>query len=169
MEQTITHQPRLAVTNVSASTFQEEETRSEENLMPDSVLKTTDPVLTQPGLGITKTTVTTISQTGGEWSSGLFDVCGDKTTCVLGALAPCVLDLSLAHQFGEGLCIPLLPGSTFAVRVGIRERYKIRGSLCDDWTAVYCCYPLALCQMSREMKWRMRTRTYHVHTTLECA
>lgn len=82
----------MAVTKVSASTFQEEEMRSftassEENLMPDSVLKTMDPVLTQPGLGITKTTVTTISQTGGEWSSGLLDVCGDKTTCNVKAVS----------------------------------------------------------------------------------
>ncbi|CAG11717.1 unnamed protein product, partial [Tetraodon nigroviridis] len=156
----------------------------------------TDPVLTQPGLGSTTTTITTITQTGGDWSSGLFDVCGDMTTCtrrgslvtllmfvqqqcrpsnhqphqqaalvltgILGALVPCCLDLSLAHQFGECLCLPLLPGSTFAMRVGIRERYKIRGSVCEDWTTVYCCYPLAVCQMIREVKRRMKTQTYHV-------
>ncbi len=39
------------------------------------------PVLTQPGLGVTTTTVTTITQTGGDWSTGLFDVCGDTSTC----------------------------------------------------------------------------------------
>lgn len=39
------------------------------------------PVLTQPGLGETTTTVTTITQTGGDWSTGLFDVCGDTSTC----------------------------------------------------------------------------------------
>lgn len=49
---------------------------------------------------------------------------------ILGALVPCCLDLSLAHQYGECLCMPLLPGSTFAMRVGIRERYKIRVSVC---------------------------------------
>lgn len=47
---------------------------------------------------------------------------------ILGALVPCCLDLSLAHHYGECLCMPLLPGSTFAIRVGIRERYKIRVS-----------------------------------------
>ncbi|CAG5872071.1 unnamed protein product [Menidia menidia] len=88
---------------------------------------------------------------------------------VIGALAPCCLDLSLAHQYGECLCMPLLPGSTFAIRVGIRERYKIRGSVCEDWTTVYCCYPLAVCQMIREMKRRMKTQTYHVSTVLECS
>ncbi|KAM9497985.1 uncharacterized protein ACWYII_001645 isoform 3-T6 [Salvelinus alpinus] len=118
------------------------------------------PVLTQPGLGVTTTTVTTITQTGGDWSSSLFNVCGERSTCLLGAFVPCCLDLSLAHQYGECLCLPLLPGSTFAMRVGIRERYKIQGSVCEDWTTVYCCYPLAICQMIREMKRRMKSQTY---------
>lgn len=115
-------------------------------------------------------------------------------TGILGALVPCCLDLSLAHHFGECLCLPLLPGSTFAMRVGIRERYKIRvsvkakwvtgksvlvllgvmclsqqGSVCEDWTTVYCCYPLAVCQMIREVKRRMKTQIYHVTTALECS
>lgn len=107
---------------------------------------------------------------------------------------PCCLDLSLAHQFGECLCLPLLPGSTFAMRVGIRERYKIRvsrggrkgltgrvmlvllgvtgvsqqGSVCEDWITVYCCYPLAVCQMIREVKRRTKTQIYNVSTVLEC-
>ncbi|KAL3042622.1 PLAC8-like protein 1 [Gymnodraco acuticeps] len=175
MEQTtVTHQPRLSVTDASASAIQEEEeggftTGSQDDLESSNIYAFTDPILTQPGLGITTTTITTITQTGGGWSTGLFNVCGDKTTCVLGALVPCCLDLSLAHHYGECLCIPLLPGSTFAMRVGIRERYKIRGSVCEDWTAVCCCYPLAVCQMIREMKRRMKTQTYHVSTALECS
>lgn len=51
---------------------------------------------------------------------------------VLGALMPCCLDLNLAHQYGECLCMPLLPGSTFAMRVGMRERYKIRVSAHEE-------------------------------------
>lgn len=38
-------------------------------------------VVTQPGLGVTKTTVTTITQTGGDWSTGLFDMGDDISTC----------------------------------------------------------------------------------------
>ncbi|XP_056911558.1 cornifelin isoform X3 [Takifugu flavidus] len=167
-----THQPELSLIDVHK---RKEEVggsaaESEDNVMSKSVRAPTDPVLTQPGLGTTSTTITTITQTGGDWSSSLFDACGDKTTCILGALVPCCLDLSLAHQFGECLCLPLLPGSTFAMRVGIRERYKIQqGSVCEDWTTVYCCYPLAVCQMIREMKRRMKTQTYHVATTLQCS
>lgn len=44
-----------------------------------------------------------------------------------------------------------------------------QGSVCEDWTTVYCCYPLAVCQMIREMKRRMKTQTYQVSTALECA
>ena len=44
-----------------------------------------------------------------------------------------------------------------------------QGSVCEDWTTVYCCYPLAVCQMIREMKRRMKTQTYHVSTALECS
>ncbi|KAI4901262.1 hypothetical protein NFI96_033672, partial [Prochilodus magdalenae] len=127
------------------------------------------PVLTQPGLGVTTTTVTTITQTGGDWSTGLFEVCSDSSTCLMGAFVPCCLDLSLAHQYGECLCLPLLPGSTFAMRVGVRERFKIRGNVCEDWATVYFCYPLALCQMIREMKKRLKSQTYSVSTALECS
>lgn len=56
-------------------------TVSEDKWRSNNVPAVTDPVLTQPGLGITTTTITTITQTGGDWSTGLFNVCGDKTTC----------------------------------------------------------------------------------------
>uniref|UniRef100_A0A8B9JTP9 PLAC8 like 1 n=1 Tax=Astyanax mexicanus TaxID=7994 RepID=A0A8B9JTP9_ASTMX len=88
---------------------------------------------------------------------------------LMGMFVPCCLDLSLAHQYGECLCLPLLPGSTFAMRVGIRERFKIRGNVCEDWAAVYFCYPLALCQMIREMKRRLKSQVYTVSTALECS
>ncbi|XP_013874449.1 cornifelin homolog A [Austrofundulus limnaeus] len=173
-ETTVTHQSELPVQKVLSSVSHEEGAegftgQNEDNWSSNKASAQTKPVLTQPGLGVTTTTITTVTQTGGDWSSGLFDVCGDKTTCILGALAPCCLDLSLAQQYGECLCMPLLPGSTFAMRVGIRERYKIRGSVCEDWTTVWCCYPLAVCQMIREMKKRMKSQTYHVATALKCS
>lgn len=48
-------------------------------------------------------------------------------------------------------------------------RVNPQGSACEDWTTVFCCYPLAVCQMIREMKRRMKTQTYHVSTALECS
>ncbi|XP_014866315.1 PREDICTED: PLAC8-like protein 1 [Poecilia mexicana] len=171
-EMTVTDQPECSVKNVSASMCQDEEvegfdTQTDDGQRSNEVPVSMSLVVTQPGRGIATTTITTVTQMGGDWSTGLFNVCGDKTTCIIGALVPCYLDLSLAQQFGECLCMPLLPGSTFAIRVGIRERYKIRGSVCEDWSAVYCCYPLAVCQMIREMKRRMKTQTYQVSTVME--
>lgn len=82
--------PGLSGTKASASEFQEEEpvgfaTVSEDRRTSNNVPAVADPVVTQPGLGITTTTVTTITQTGGDWSTGLFDICGDKTTCNMNA------------------------------------------------------------------------------------
>lgn len=78
--------PELSVTEASASVSSEEEVAgftagSQGNRRSDDVPAVTEPILTQPGLGITTTTITTITQTGGDWSTGLFDVCRDKTTC----------------------------------------------------------------------------------------
>ncbi|XP_033834490.2 cornifelin homolog A isoform X1 [Periophthalmus magnuspinnatus] len=174
MEQTVTQQPRLSLSKRPSSDFQYQKMaefipENEDSWRSEVIPAVSDLVLTQPGLGVTTTTVTTITQTGGDWSTGLFDICSERNIGILGALVPCCLDLSLAHQFGESFCLPLLPGSTFALRVGIRERYKIQGNVCDDWLTVCCCYPLALCQMKREMTKRMKTKSYHVITALDCS
>ncbi|XP_061658884.1 cornifelin homolog B [Syngnathoides biaculeatus] len=153
----------------TGSMFQEKEGGGGMHSRSNTVPYSSAVALTQPGLGVTTTTVTTITQTGGDWSSGLFDICADEGTCVVGAVAPCCLDLSVAHQYGECLCLPLLPGSSFAMRVALRERYKIRGNICNDWSTVCCCYSLAVCQMAREMKRRTMTRSYLVSTALQCS
>lgn len=76
--------PELSTTNAAE---EEEEVgglaaASRDNETWKSAGAAADPVLTQPGLGSTATTITTITQTGGDWSSGLLDVCGDTTTCM---------------------------------------------------------------------------------------
>ncbi|XP_029924623.1 cornifelin homolog B [Myripristis murdjan] len=173
MEQmTVTDQP--AVTKTLASVFKKKEVggltnESADKSKAENIPMEKEPVLTQPGLGVTTTTITTITQTGGDWTTGLFDICADKTTCIIGAFVPCCLEMSLAHQYGECSGLPFLPGSTFAIRSGIRERYKIRGNLCEDWTATCCCYPLAVCQMTRELKRRTKSQIYQVSTVLECS
>ncbi|XP_062261464.1 PLAC8-like protein 1 isoform X3 [Platichthys flesus] len=168
MEQTtVTHQPGLSLTTHSPSAFGGEDaggglaTGSEAHRRSMDAPAATDPILTQPGLGVTTTTITTITQTGGDWSSGLFDICGDKTSCVLGALVPCCLDLSLAHQYGECLCTPLLPGSTFAMRVGIRERYKIRVSVCVCVCICVCMQIIHLSMGSKERSPKTPTEISH--------
>ncbi|XP_025918938.1 PLAC8-like protein 1 isoform X3 [Apteryx rowi] len=117
-----------------------------------------EPVTTQPASKVGMSAITTIMWTGGDWSTGLFDVCSDKMICVCGTLCSPCLECSLARRYGECLCFPLLPGSTLALRVGARERYKIRGTICEDWIAVYCCWPFAVCQVARELKRRAMTQ-----------
>ena len=70
--------PEPSASRTSAVASEEEEEEEEE---VGDFPAVTDPVLTQPGLGTTTTTITTITQTGGDWSTGLFNVCADKTTC----------------------------------------------------------------------------------------
>ncbi|XP_066133950.1 PLAC8-like protein 1 [Saccopteryx bilineata] len=101
-----------------------------------------------------RTTITTIVQTGGHWSTGLFSVCRDRRICFCGLFCPMCLECDVARHYGECFCWPLLPGSTFALRVGIRERHKIWGTLCEDWLAVHCCWPFSICQLARELKMR---------------
>lgn len=64
------------------------------------------------------------------------------TEGAVGVFMPCCLDISLAHQFGECVCFPLLPASSFAMRVAFRERFKIRVSQCS----VFLCAELRRCR-----------------------
>ncbi|KAM3848219.1 PLAC8-like protein 1 [Vipera latastei] len=107
--------------------------------------------------------MTTLLHTGGNWSTGLFDICSDKTICLCGLLCSPCLECRLASKYGECFCFPLLLGSTLALRAGIRERYSIHGTLCEDWMAVHCCWPCAICQMAREMRMRPLLQVYKMH------
>uniref|UniRef100_A0A8C6GPN7 PLAC8-like 1 n=1 Tax=Mus spicilegus TaxID=10103 RepID=A0A8C6GPN7_MUSSI len=112
-------------------------------------------VVKQPIRGaIGRTTVAAIVQTGGDWSTGLFSVCRDRKICFWGLLCPMCLECDIARHYGECLCWPLLPGSTFALRIGTRERHRIQGTLCEDCVVVHCCWPFSICQVARELKMR---------------
>ncbi|XP_066469016.1 PLAC8-like protein 1 [Tiliqua scincoides] len=125
-----------------------------------------EPVVSQPIPSCAAaSSITTIVCTGGNWSTGLFDVCSDKTVCACGSLCCLCLECSLASRYGECFCFPLLLGSTLALRVGTRERHKIRGTLCEDWMAVHCCWPFAVCQIAREMKRRPIFQVYEAHAS----
>ncbi|XP_038268464.1 PLAC8-like protein 1 [Dermochelys coriacea] len=126
--------------------------------------KATEPVTTQPTHRVGMSTITTVTRTGGDWTTGLFGICSDKSVCVCGALCSPCLECNLARHYEECLCFPLLPGSTLALRVGAREKYKIRGTLCEDWMAVHCCWPFAVCQVARELKRRATTQIYEINT-----
>uniref|UniRef100_A0A3Q3WGU7 Uncharacterized protein n=1 Tax=Mola mola TaxID=94237 RepID=A0A3Q3WGU7_MOLML len=89
-----------------------------------------------------------------EWGSGICDCCCFAYWCL-----SCFACMT-ASKYGECLCLPLLdvfgcvPPATFSMRVSMRQRYGIKGTMCRDCLyATFCC-PCTWCQMSREMKRR---------------
>lgn len=67
------------------------------------------------------------SQSRDIWNSCLAFAC--LLTGFCGLFCPLCLECDIARHYGECFCWPLLPGSTFALRTGTRERHKIRVSV----------------------------------------
>uniref|UniRef100_A0A8C7ITS1 Plac8 onzin related protein 2 n=1 Tax=Oncorhynchus kisutch TaxID=8019 RepID=A0A8C7ITS1_ONCKI len=67
----------------------------------------------------------------------------------------------LTREYGQCLCLPLLdifgiiPPVTMSMRVSMRQRYGIKGTICNDCVNATCCNCCVWCQMSREMKSRI--------------
>uniref|UniRef100_A0A673LGU2 Cornifelin homolog B-like n=1 Tax=Sinocyclocheilus rhinocerous TaxID=307959 RepID=A0A673LGU2_9TELE len=85
------------------------------------------------------------------WSSGCYAYwCFPCFTC------------STTGDFGESTCLPLLdifvcvPPVGLAMRVAVRYKYHIGGSLCEDIMVTCCCIWCSWCQMSREIKARKK-------------
>ncbi|NP_001086327.1 cornifelin homolog B [Xenopus laevis] len=95
-----------------------------------------------------------MSSNSSQWNSDVFDCCEDMGTCLCGTFVPCILACKVSKDYGECCCLPCLFGSVLAVRTGIRERYHIEGSICNDWVCLSFCAPCTLCQMARELKAR---------------
>ncbi|XP_063800071.1 cornifelin isoform X2 [Pseudophryne corroboree] len=96
------------------------------------------------------------------WRTGLFQCFEDIPICLLGCFCPIFLPCYLSSLFGEVCFFGMLPGAMFALRTGVRERYRIPGDLLNDYCAVCCCSACSLCQLARELKGRDRQR--HVTT-----
>ncbi|XP_029957356.1 cornifelin-like [Salarias fasciatus] len=95
-----------------------------------------------------------------EWMSGICDCCQDKRQCCFAFwCCPCFA-CRTTKEFGQCLCLPLLDicgcnrPITMSMRLSVRRRYGIRGSLCRDCLFSTCCTACVWCQMSREMKMR---------------
>ncbi|KAI3368564.1 hypothetical protein L3Q82_025578 [Scortum barcoo] len=115
-----------------------------------------------------------------EWNSGLFDCCEDTSSCCYGFwCCPC-LACTVAEKFGENRCLPLcdicspaitascglplcVPPATLALRVAIRHRYGVKGTLCKDIAASCFCEWCVWCQMHRELKHRKKNTTVIVN------
>ncbi|XP_059196352.1 cornifelin-like [Centropristis striata] len=108
-----------------------------------------------------------------DWHTGLFDCCDDTSSCCYGFwCCPC-LACTVAGRFDENRCLPLcdifspaitaacglplcVPPAALALRVGIRHRYNIKGSLCKDIMSSCFCEWCSWCQMHRELKYRKK-------------
>ncbi|KAM4749442.1 cornifelin homolog [Rhinophrynus dorsalis] len=137
-----------------------------------------NPIITQPGI-ITTQVVSTAP--GTRWSSGMCDCCDDCGICCCALWCfPC-MQCRTVSEFGECLCLPLLeimnigcmgfnwtcPPITIALRSATRERYKIKGSICDDCVRSCFCYSCTWCQIAREIKKREgRSTVTTAHTTI---
>ncbi|CAI9580417.1 unnamed protein product [Staurois parvus] len=92
--------------------------------------------------------------TTSQWSTNVMDCFEDMGICLCGTFVPCILACRVATDYGECCCLPLVFGTTLAMRTGIRERYHIPGTICNDWVCVTFCGQCTLCQMARELKAR---------------
>ncbi|XP_008331590.1 cornifelin homolog B [Cynoglossus semilaevis] len=101
-----------------------------------------------------------VLQDSDQWGSRICDCCQDVPECCFAFwCCPCFA-CKITDSYGEGLCLPLLdifgmvPPITFAMRVSMRHRYGISGSICGDCIYASFCTSCSWCQMSREMKRR---------------
>ncbi|XP_051540834.1 cornifelin-like [Myxocyprinus asiaticus] len=110
------------------------------------------------------------------WSTGLFDCCQDMNSCCYAYwCCPCFA-CSTTGEFGESTCLPLIdllgpglmaafgmvvcvPPVTLGMRVAVRHRYDIGGSLFEDILVSCCCVWCSWCQMNREIKERKKPIT----------
>ncbi|XP_059208173.1 cornifelin homolog B-like [Centropristis striata] len=98
-----------------------------------------------------------VSSVEAEWASRICDCCDNKKECCFAFwCCPCFA-CKTTKRFGQCLCLPLLDifscchPITMSMRVSVRHRYSIKGSLCKDCLCSTFCLPCVWCQMSREM------------------
>ncbi|XP_059197472.1 rhodopsin-like [Centropristis striata] len=110
-----------------------------------------------------------------EWESALCDCFEDTSSCCYGFwCCPC-LACTVSERFGENRCLPFcdiccpfitastwgvpltVPPAVLSLRVAMRNRYGIKGSVCNDILASCFCGWCAWCQMHRELKHRKKT------------
>ncbi|MCJ8742183.1 hypothetical protein PDJAM_G00079240 [Pangasius djambal] len=108
------------------------------------------------------------------WTSGLFHCCQDMNSCLWAFCCfPCFM-CRTSRKFGESLCLPLVdllgpaiaastgmgvcvPPVTLSMRVALRYKYEIPGSLCEDILISCFCICCSWCQMHREIMYRKQT------------
>ncbi|XP_051974002.1 cornifelin homolog B [Xyrauchen texanus] len=101
-----------------------------------------------------------VSTESDKWGSGICDCCDNVPECCFAFWCFWCFTCTKAKEHGECLCLPLLdvcgttPPITLAMRVSMRNRYGIKGTICNDCVLATFCRPCVWCQLSREMKAR---------------
>ncbi|XP_035288759.1 placenta-specific gene 8 protein-like [Anguilla anguilla] len=114
------------------------------------------------------------------WSTGLFHCFRDmKIFCLYFWCFYCMA-CDTAQKFGECLCLPLvdLLGTALttmmwipicvapiglSMRVSVRQKYGIPGTISDDCPIATFCVPCSWCQIAREIKLRSQACTVISH------
>nr|XP_046267685.1 cornifelin homolog B-like [Scatophagus argus] len=101
-----------------------------------------------------------VVQDSDEWGTGICQCLEDVPECCFAFWClPCFACIT-TKKYGQCLCLPLLdmisgiPPVAMSMRVSMRQRYGIRGTMCTDCLYSTYCYSCSWCQMSREMKRR---------------
>ncbi|XP_054612086.1 cornifelin homolog B-like isoform X2 [Dunckerocampus dactyliophorus] len=103
-----------------------------------------------------------VHQDSSEWGSEICDCCNDVPMCCFAFWCfPCFACIT-TKKYGQCLCLPLVdmsmgalvPPVAMSMRVSMRHRYGIRGTMCNDCVCTTFCRPCIWCQMAREMKER---------------
>ncbi|MED6239963.1 hypothetical protein ATANTOWER_013870 [Ataeniobius toweri] len=109
-----------------------------------------------------------------DWNSGLYSCFDDMKSCCYGFwCCPCIA-CSVSEDFGQNRCLPLcdicgpavmsafgiplcVPPAGLALRVGIRYKHNIKGSLFKDIATSCVCVWCTWYQMHQELKHRKKT------------
>ncbi|XP_061922880.1 cornifelin homolog A-like [Entelurus aequoreus] len=111
-------------------------------------------------------TMTTMTSMSNQWSSGICDCFQDLNFCCFACWCLPCFTCKTSVDAGECLCLPLLdtfgiiPPITTALRVSVRQRYNIEGTVCNDCVYACCCGPCSWCQIAREMQVRSNPITF---------
>ncbi|XP_019953865.1 cornifelin homolog B-like [Paralichthys olivaceus] len=105
------------------------------------------------------------------WNIDLCYCCEDSKFCCFGFWCCCCNACTLSEEFGQHRCLPMcdictpactaccglpccIPPAGLALRVAIRHKYGIEGTLINDILISSFCMWCSWCQMRRELKYR---------------
>ncbi|XP_064628618.1 cornifelin-like isoform X2 [Lineus longissimus] len=88
------------------------------------------------------------------WTTPLCS-CGDnKKTCFQVIFCALCVECWLSRKMGEGYCMPwCVPFSLSSLRLKLRTKYNIEGSILEDFCASLWCWPCVLCQLKSEVRY----------------